>query len=94
VAKQRFREVRVHVQDYIIMLIAGACLGFLSNMKDANLGSQGYIFTITAIGEGKEKEFNHIKDLQNISRNKIISENLELFLINESSHLFVSKWEV
>ncbi len=54
-AKQRFREVRVHVQDYIILLIAGACLGFLSNMKDANLGSQGYIFTITAIGEGKEK---------------------------------------
>ncbi|CAM6065922.1 unnamed protein product [Sphagnum tenellum] len=49
VAKQRFREVRVHVQDYIILLIAGACLGFLSNMKDANLGSQGYIFTITAI---------------------------------------------
>ena len=50
VGKQRFREARLHVQDYIILLIAGACLGVLSNMKDINLGSQGYHFTVIALG--------------------------------------------
>ncbi|KAG0609196.1 hypothetical protein M758_8G165400 [Ceratodon purpureus] len=49
VGKQRFREARLHVQDYIILLIAGACLGVLSNMKDINLGSQGYHFTVIAL---------------------------------------------
>ena len=49
-AKQQFREARILVQDYIILLIAGACLGVLSNMKDTNLGSQGYHFTIIALG--------------------------------------------
>lgn len=48
--KQRFREARLHLQDYIILLIAGACLGVLSNMKDINLGSQGYHFTLIALG--------------------------------------------
>jgi hypothetical protein len=50
VGKQRFREARLHVQDYIILLIAGACVGVLSNMKDIDLGSQGYHFTVIALG--------------------------------------------
>jgi hypothetical protein len=53
VGKQRFREARLHVQDYLILLIAGACLGVLSNMKDINLGSQGYHFTLIALGTHK-----------------------------------------
>lgn len=50
VAKQRFREVKLHIQDYVILLIAGGCLGVLSNMDDTNLGSEGYHFTIIALG--------------------------------------------
>ncbi|XP_073385802.1 ABC transporter G family member 28 isoform X2 [Physcomitrium patens] len=49
VAKQRFREVKLHIQDYVILLIAGGCLGVLSNMDDTNLGSEGYHFTIIAL---------------------------------------------
>eukprot|EP00249_Psilotum_nudum_P017200 c26207_g2_i3 orf=1111-3885(+) len=49
VAKQRFRESRVQSQDYLILLLAGACLGFLSDTNDSNLGSGRYPFTIIAL---------------------------------------------
>lgn len=48
-AKQRFREARVQFQDYIILLMAGACLGPLSNMKDTTLGTGGYFYTLIAL---------------------------------------------
>lgn len=51
VALQRFRESRFQAQDYIILLLAGATLGFLSDVKDTNLGSTGYTYTIIAICE-------------------------------------------
>lgn len=50
VTKQRFREARLQIQDYIILLIAGACVGYLSQMKDTNLGSSGYFYTLIALG--------------------------------------------
>ena len=49
-AKQRFREARVQFQDYIILLMAGACLGPLSNMRDTSLGTGGYFYTLIALG--------------------------------------------
>ncbi|KAG0575427.1 hypothetical protein KC19_5G003000 [Ceratodon purpureus] len=48
-AKQRFREARVQFQDYIILLMAGACLGPLSNMRDTSLGTGGYFYTLIAL---------------------------------------------
>jgi hypothetical protein len=50
VVKQRLRDVRVQLQDYIILLLAGACVGILSNMNDSNLGSSGYYYTLIALG--------------------------------------------
>jgi hypothetical protein len=50
VVKQRLREVMVQLQDYIILLLAGACVGILSNMSDSNLGSSGYYYTLIALG--------------------------------------------
>lgn len=49
--KQRFRESRVQFQDYVILLLAGACLGPLSIMKDTNLGITGYFYTLIALGK-------------------------------------------
>ncbi|KAH9542765.1 hypothetical protein CY35_13G024500 [Sphagnum magellanicum] len=49
VAKQRFRESRIQFQDYIILLMAGACVGVLSNMDDTNLGAGGYFYTLIAL---------------------------------------------
>ncbi|KAG0607438.1 hypothetical protein M758_8G028500 [Ceratodon purpureus] len=47
--KQRFRESRVQFQDYVILLLAGVCLGPLSQMKDTNLGVTGYFYTLIAL---------------------------------------------
>ncbi|CAM6061208.1 unnamed protein product [Sphagnum tenellum] len=49
VVKQRLRDVRVQLQDYIILLLAGACVGILSPMNDSNLGSSGYFYTLIAL---------------------------------------------
>ncbi|KAJ7289930.1 hypothetical protein O6H91_03G005400 [Diphasiastrum complanatum] len=49
VATQKFREARLLAQDYIILLLAGICLGLLSNVKDVTLGSSGYPYTIIAL---------------------------------------------
>lgn len=38
-------------QDYVILLLAGACLGPLSNMKDTTLGAAGYFYTLIALGK-------------------------------------------
>ena len=49
--KQRFREARVQIQDYVILLLAGVCLGPLSIMKDSNIGVTGYFYTLIALGK-------------------------------------------
>lgn len=46
---QRFREARVQFLDYTILLMAGTCLGYLSDMKDTSLGSKGYFYTLIAL---------------------------------------------
>lgn len=51
ITKQRFRESRVQFQDYVILLLAGACIGPLSNMKDTTLGAAGYFYTLIALGK-------------------------------------------
>lgn len=58
-AKQRFREARVQFQDYIILLMAGACLGPLSNMKDTTLGTGGYFYTLIALGMPSSRALCH-----------------------------------
>ncbi|WCJ34473.1 ABC transporter family protein [Euphorbia peplus] len=49
VSKQRLREAKLVATDYVILLIAGACLGTLSNVDDETFGSKGYTFTVIAI---------------------------------------------
>ncbi|XAR52349.1 Monosaccharide-transporting ATPase [Bertholletia excelsa] len=49
VGKQRLREARIQAIDYLILLLAGACLGSLPKVSDANFGAPGYTYTIIAV---------------------------------------------
>lgn len=49
VGKQRLREARIQVVDYLILLLAGASLGTLVKVSDETFGAQGYTFTIIAV---------------------------------------------
>lgn len=49
VGKQRLREAKIQAVDYLILLLAGACLGSLSKVGDENFGAAGYTYTIIAV---------------------------------------------
>ncbi|KAF5750398.1 putative Pleiotropic drug resistance protein [Tripterygium wilfordii] len=49
VGKQRLREARMQVVDYLILLLAGACLGTLAKVNDGSFGSLGYTYTVIAV---------------------------------------------
>ncbi|XP_021744131.1 ABC transporter G family member 24-like [Chenopodium quinoa] len=49
ITKQRLREARLQATDYIILLLAGACLGAITKISDTDFGATGYTYTIIAI---------------------------------------------
>ena len=49
VGKQRLREARLEVVDYLILLLAGACLGTLAKVSDETFGSLGYTYSVIAV---------------------------------------------
>ncbi|XP_065870875.1 ABC transporter G family member 24-like [Euphorbia lathyris] len=49
IGKQRLRESRIQAIDYLILLLAGACLGSLAKVNDQNFGAPGYTYTIIAV---------------------------------------------
>lgn len=49
VGKQRLREAKIQATDYLILLLAGACLGSLAKVNDQNFGAAGYTYTIIAV---------------------------------------------
>lgn len=49
VGKQRLREARVQAADFLILLLAGACLGTLAKVSDEAFGDLGYTYTIIAV---------------------------------------------
>ncbi|KAM7266840.1 hypothetical protein ACFE04_009006 [Oxalis oulophora] len=49
VTKQRLREAKLQAVDYLILLLAGACLGSLSSGSDQSFGANGYTYTIIAV---------------------------------------------
>uniref|UniRef100_A0A9I9DLG7 ABC transporter domain-containing protein n=1 Tax=Cucumis melo TaxID=3656 RepID=A0A9I9DLG7_CUCME len=46
IGKQRLRDSKIQVIDYMILLLAGACLGSISNVSDQSFGVSGYAFTL------------------------------------------------
>ncbi|KAK4370559.1 hypothetical protein RND71_010034 [Anisodus tanguticus] len=47
--KQRLREARIQSVDYLILLLAGICLGTLAKVSDESFGAQGYLYTVIAV---------------------------------------------
>lgn len=53
VGKQRLRETRILAMDYLILLLAGACLGSLVKVTDQTFGAAAYTYTIIAVCKSK-----------------------------------------
>ncbi|KAL1367874.1 hypothetical protein HN51_021984 [Arachis hypogaea] len=49
IVKQRLRESKIQAIDYLILLLAGACLGALSRGNDQKFGGVGYIYTVICV---------------------------------------------
>ncbi|KAL5985250.1 ABC transporter G member 28 [Asimina triloba] len=49
VGKQRLREAKIQAVDYLILLLAGACLGTLAKVSDETFGALGYTYTVIAV---------------------------------------------
>ncbi|XP_041998927.1 ABC transporter G family member 24-like [Salvia splendens] len=49
VGKQRLREAKTQAVDYLILLIAGACLGSLTEANDETFGFGAYTYTIIGV---------------------------------------------
>ncbi|XP_028788964.1 ABC transporter G family member 24-like [Neltuma alba] len=49
VGKQRLREARIQAIDYLILLLAGACLGLLTKSSEQTFGAVGYTYTVIAV---------------------------------------------
>ncbi|CAN0916438.1 ABC transporter G family member 28, partial [Linum grandiflorum] len=47
--KQRLREARTQAVDYLILLLAGICLGTLAKVSDETFGALGYTYTVIAV---------------------------------------------
>lgn len=57
VGKQRLREARIQVADFLILLLAGACLGTLAKVSDETFGALGYTYTVIAVCKSQNPEF-------------------------------------
>ncbi|CAH9094531.1 unnamed protein product [Cuscuta europaea] len=49
IGKQRLREAMVQAVDYLILLLAGICLGTLAKVSDESFGTMGYLYTVIAV---------------------------------------------
>ncbi|XP_022731539.1 ABC transporter G family member 28-like [Durio zibethinus] len=49
VGKQLLREARTQVVDYLILLLAGICLGTLAKVSDETFGAMGYTYTVIGV---------------------------------------------
>lgn len=57
VGKQRLREARPQAVDFLILLLAGICLGTLAKVSDETFGSLGYTYTVIAVCKLKSSKF-------------------------------------
>nr|XP_029119783.1 ABC transporter G family member 28-like [Elaeis guineensis] len=49
VMKQHLREARAQVVDFLILGLAGVCLGMLAKVRDETFGMEGYTYTVIAV---------------------------------------------
>lgn len=51
VSKLGLREAKIQAADYLILLLAGACLGSITNPSDQTFGDAGYAHSTIAVCE-------------------------------------------
>ena len=61
VGKQRLRESRIIAMDYLILLLAGACLGSIVKVTDQTFGAAAYTYTIIAVCKSKNSVTHFIR---------------------------------
>ncbi|KAI4374276.1 hypothetical protein MLD38_012287 [Melastoma candidum] len=49
VGKQRLRDAQLQMVDFLILLLAGACLGTLAKVNDETFGALGYTYTVIGV---------------------------------------------
>lgn len=49
ISKQRLREAKIQAADYLILFLAGACLGSITKPSDQTFGATGYAHSIIAV---------------------------------------------
>ncbi|GJS76857.1 putative white-brown complex homolog protein 30, partial [Tanacetum coccineum] len=49
VLRQRTRDGRVQAADYVILLLAGTCIGTMAKVTDDTFGATGYQYTVIAV---------------------------------------------
>lgn len=59
VGKQQLREAKIQTIDYLILLLAGACLGTLTKTSDQTFGVAGDTYTVIAVCKLKVFVINH-----------------------------------
>lgn len=62
--KQRLREARTQAVDFLILLLAGVCLGTLAKVSDESFGATGYTYTVIAVCKFHLKLVSHITKLK------------------------------
>ncbi|KAL8140635.1 hypothetical protein V2J09_006656 [Rumex salicifolius] len=82
VGKQNLRDAETQAVDYLILLLAGACLGTLAKVSDETFGSLGYTYTIAAL-----RSFT-LDKLQHWRESASGMSSLAYFLAKDSCDLF------
>ncbi|XP_073009295.1 ABC transporter G family member 28-like [Typha latifolia] len=49
VTKQRLREARLQAIDFLILGLAGICVGTIAKVSDESFGAAGYVYTVIAV---------------------------------------------
>ncbi|WOL09862.1 ABC transporter G family member 28 [Canna indica] len=87
VSKQRLREATAQAVDYLILGLAGVCLGILGKANDSNLGIAGYTYAIIAVsllGQiGALRSFS-LEKLQYLRERKSGMSSLAYFLARDT----------
>jgi hypothetical protein len=65
VAKQRLRESTQQAADYLILCIAGICIGTIARVRDDSFGLASYGYTIMAVCKSASFSFSKLLNLHN-----------------------------
>lgn len=80
-AKQRLREARIQAIDYLILLLAGACLGLIAKSGDESFGAAGYTYTVIATCELRKYIIQCIFMFFHVALNRVLIFHLQFLLI-------------